>query len=235
MNALKIKGLLLSLTLLLLSPAAKATEISAQIAADQKTPIAVEIGTGHTIDFSRTGEQVFRGWLGDGGRCLQLLPSSALETGASIIYLRRIAPCQQVSGLPEVRQTTLTLATLSPAGETTIYEFLIDYEATGESLTRLVPSEVLGEAASEVLPVSGAAISRPQPAALDPLAVAAGLATFNLASDSPVAIRVQAWLAAVEGGQAQRLAAQSAGVDWALLQRLATLGNSSVAVGAFST
>ena len=231
MNALKIKGLLLSLTLLLLSPTAKATEISAQSATDQKTPIAVEIGIGHTIDFSRTGKQVFRGWLGDGGRCLQLLPSSALETGASIIYLRRIAPCQQVSGLPEVRQTTLTLATLSPAGETTIYEFLIDYEATGESLTRLVPSEVPSEASL----ASGAAISRPQPAALDPLAVAAGLATFNLASDSPVAIRVQAWLAAVEGGQAQRLAAQSAGVDWALLQRLATLGNSNVAVGAFST
>ena len=226
MNALKIKGLLLSLTLLLLSPAAKATEISAQTATDQKTPIAVEIGTGHTIDFSRTSEQVFRGWLGDGGRCLQLLPSAALETGASIIYLRRIAPCQQVSGLPEVRQTTLTLATLSPTGETTIYEFSIDYEATGESLTRLVPNEVPSEVSIT---------SRPQPAALDPLAVAAGLATFNLASDSPVAIRVQAWLAAVEAGQAHRLAAQSAGVDWALLQRLATLGSSSVAAGAFST
>ena len=226
MNALKVKGLLLSLTLLLLSPTAKATEISAQSATDQKTPIAVEIGTGHTIDFSRTGEQVFRGWLGDGGRCLQLLPSSALETGASIIYLRRIAPCQQVSGLPEVRQTTLTLATLSPTGETTIYEFLIDYEATGESLTRLVPNEIPSEVSIT---------SHPQPAALDPLAVAAGLATFNLASDSPVAIRVQAWLAAVEAGQAHRLAAQQVGVDWALLQRLATLGSSSVAVGAFST
>ena len=228
MKALNVKRLLLSLSLLVIASPVEAKELSTQTATDQKTPIAVEVGAGHTIDFSRTGEQVFRGWIGDGGRCLQLSPSSPLETGASIIYLRRITPCQQVSGLPVVEKTTLTLATLSPAGESNIYEFSIDYGATGESLTRLIPSEAA--------PVARAAVSRPQLFRLDPIAVEAGLATFDLAPDSPVAVRVQSWLDAIEGGQGQRLAAQSADVDWALLRRLAELGKGGVAEeGALST
>ena len=228
MKVLNVKGLLLSLSLLAIASPVSARDLAAQTATNQKTPIAVEVGAGHTIDFSRTGEQVFRGWIGDGGRCLQLSPSSPLETGASIIYLRRITPCQDVAGLPVVSKTTLTLATLSPAGESNIYEFSIDYGATGESLTRLIPSDVT--------PVAISPVSRPQLFLLDPLAVKAGLATFDLASDSPVAIRVQAWLNAIEGGQGQRLAAQSADVDWALLRRLADLGESSVAEeGALST
>ena len=139
----RLPGLLLLPALLAIASPAKARDISAQTASRQKTPIAVEIGAGHTIDFSQTGEQVFRGWIGDGGRCLQLSPSSPLETGASILYLRRISPCQQINGLPEVGQTTLTLVTLSAAGETTIYEFSIDYGATGDSLTRLVPQSAM--------------------------------------------------------------------------------------------
>ena len=202
-------------TLLAIAPSAKASDISAQTASRQKTPIAVEVGAGHTIDFSQTGEQVFRGWIGDGGRCLQLSPSSPLEEGASILYLRRITPCQQVSGLPEVSQTTMTLVTLSPAGETKIYEFSIDYGATGDSLTRLIPGGVEPQEA----------VSRAQ---LDPVAVKAGLAMFGLTPDSPVATRVLSWLEAVEDGQAQRAAAQSTALDWALLQRLEAVGKETV-------
>ncbi len=232
MKALNVKGLLLSLALLAISSPAKARELNTQTATNQKTPIAVEVGAGHTIDFSRTGEQVFRGWIGDGGRCLQLSPSSPLETGASIIYLRRITPCQEVSGLPVVSKTTLTLATMSPAGESNIYEFSIDYGATGESLTRLIPSST----ASTAQPVARAALSRAQLLPIDPLAVEAGLLTFNLASNSPMVAKVEAWLDAVEAGQGQRLAAQTAGLDWALLQRLAAVGKENPsAEGALST
>ncbi len=206
------------LALLAIAPSARASEVSVQTASRQKTPIAVEVGAGHTIDFSQTGEQVFRGWIGDGGRCLQLSPSSPLEEGASILYLRRITPCQQVSGLPEVSQTTLTLVTLSPAGETKIYEFSIDYSASGDSLTRLIPGGVEPQDA----------VSRAQLSQLDPVAVKAGLAMFGLTSDSPVATRVQSWLEAVEDGQAQRAAAQSTALDWALLQRLEAVGKETV-------
>ena len=213
-----LKTLLPLLTLLAIAAPAKARNISTQAATQQKTPIAVEIGTGHTIDFSQTGEQVFRGWIGDGGRCLQLSPSSPLEEGASILYLRRIAPCQQVSGLPEVSQTTMTLVTLSPAGETNIYEFSIDYSATGDSLTRLVPGGVEPREATD----------RTQLAQLDPVAVETGLGKFGLALNSPVATRVQSWLEAIEGGQAQRTAARSILLDWALLQRLEEVGKEPV-------
>lgn len=209
----RLPGLLLAL-LAIASPA-KARDISLQAASRQKTPIAVEIGTGHTIDFSQTGEQVFRGWLGDGGRCLQLSPSSPLETGASILYLRRISPCQQINGLPEVGQTTLTLVTLSAAGETQIYEFSIDYGATGDSLTRLVPESALA---------SGQASERLRNVQLETSTIAAGLAAFNLGTDNPVVARVNAWLDAVEGGQAQQAAAQDIALDWALLERLEDIG-----------
>lgn len=205
------------LTLLALSSPARARTISAQVAEQQKTPITVEVGTGHTIDFSQTGELVFRGWIGDGGRCLQLSPSSPLEQGASILYLRRIMPCQQISGLPEVGQTTLTIVTLSPASETKIYEFLVDYSATGDSITRLVLEGI------EPQDVAG----RIQLIRLDPGAVAAGIEKLRLAPDSPVTTRVQSWLEAVEAGQAQRVAAQSFELDWSLLQRLEAVGKES--------
>lgn len=226
-----LKGLFLPLMLLAISSPARAKDIRTQTATNQKTPIAVEVGAGHTIDFSQTEEQIFRVWVGDGGRCLQPSPSSPLESGASILYLRRITPCQQVNGLPEVNKTTLTLVTLSSAGETNIYEFSIDYGATGESLTRLIPSETV---ARELTP--GEASRRTQLFRLDTTAVEAGLGTFNLAPDSPVAARVQTWLEAVEGGQAQRLAARDADLDWALLRRLADLGRVNVlGEGALST
>lgn len=213
---MKLTLILVPLSLLVaISLPAKARDISTQTAIQQKTPIAVEVGTGHTIDFSQTGEQVFRGWIGDGGRCLQLSPSSPLEEGASIIYLRRITPCQQVSGLPEVSQTSLTLVTLSPAGVTNVYEFSIDYSATGNSLTRLVPSEAAPREA----------VNRAQ---LDPAAIKIGLARFELTPDSLVSTRVQSWLEAVAGGQAQQAAAQSIALDWALLQRLEEIGKETV-------
>lgn len=223
---MKLTPMLMPLALLLaIASPAKARTITASSAAQQKTPIAVEIGSGHTIDFSQTGEQVFRGWIGDGGRCLQLSPSSPLEEGASILYLRRITPCQQVNGLPEVSQTTLTLVTLSPAGETKIYEFSIDYSATGDSITRLVPGDIEPQEAAE----------RIQLAQLDPVAVETGVARLGLALDSPVTTRVQSWVEAVEEGQAQRVAAQSFSLDWALLQRLEAVGKASIsAEGAVS-
>ena len=219
---MKLTLILVPLSLLMaISLPAKARDINTQTAIQQKTPIAVEVGTGHTIDFSQTGEQVFKGWIGDGGRCLQLSPSSPLEEGASILYLRRITPCQQVSGLPEVSKTTMTLVTLSPAGETNVYEFSIDYSATGNSLTRLVPREAAPREA----------VNRAQLAQLDPAAIKIGLARFELTPDSPVSTRVQSWLDAVEGGQAQRTVAQSIALDWALLQRLEEIGKETISAG----
>jgi hypothetical protein len=209
------------LLLLPLTAPAQARDISQQTAMEGQTAIAVEVGSGHTIDFSRSGEQVFRGWLGDGGRCLLLSPSSPLEEGASMINLRRITPCQQVAGLPEVSETTLTLVTLTPSGETNIYEFSINYGATGESLTRLVPDSELAE---------NSPTTQPRSKALSTTAVEAGLATFNLESGSAVAARVTAWLEAVKEGQAQRLAAQSASLDWALLERLESVGRENASV-----
>lgn len=194
-----------------ISPAAAKT-INAQTAASQRTDIPVEVGIGHTIDFSDTDERIFRAWIGDGGRCLLLSGSSPLEAGAAILNLRRISPCQAVTGLPAVERTVLTLATLDAAGNTTIYEFSISYGATGESLTRIVTASE-----QPVTPV--------QRAALNVASVQSGLASFNLDEGSPLAARVEQWVAAVNGGMGQRLAAQTEALDWALLERLESVGN----------
>lgn len=203
---------------------AAARNISAETALEQKTPIAVGIGDGHTLDFSQTGEQVFRGWLGDGGRCIMLSPSSPLESGASMINLRRITPCQDVAGLPAVDETTLTLVTLTPAGETHIYEFSIAYGATGDSLTRLVPPGQLPETTTT-------ASSGVERTSLNPMAVESGLRTFSLEPDSPVVARVNAWLEAISEGQGHRLAAQAVSLDWTLLERLEAIGREAALVG----
>ncbi|KPQ32866.1 MAG: hypothetical protein HLUCCA11_20370 [Phormidesmis priestleyi Ana] len=226
-QALLISFTFIPFALIAMSLPANAKDIAAQGAAQQKTPIAVEIGAGHTIDFSQTGQQVFRAWIGDGGRCLLLSPSSPLENGASIIYLRRISPCQQISGLPDVDETTLTLVTLSPAGDTHIYEFSIDYSSTGDSLTRLVPQSALDNELADSL-ARELASERLRSALLQPTAVAAGLATFNLGADNPVVSRVNAWLEAVDDGQNQQGAAQDVALDWRLLERLEDIGRNQI-------
>ena len=213
-QALLISFTFIPFALIAMSLPANAKDIAAQGAAQQKTPIAVEIGAGHTIDFSQTGQQVFRAWIGDGGRCLLLSPSSPLENGASIIYLRRISPCQQISGLPDVDETTLTLVTLSPAGDTHIYEFSIDYSSTGDSLTRLVPQSALDNELADSL-ARELASERLRSALLQPTAVAAGPSDLlTSALINPVVSRVNAWLEAVDDGQNQQGAAQDVALDW---------------------
>ena len=210
------------LATLVLMSAANAAEVNINTATNQPIPIPVEVGVGHTLDFSQTDQRVFKGWIGDGGRCLMLSPGSPLEQGASIIHLRRISPCQEVEGLPEVSETILTLVTLDAARKTTIYQFLIDYSATGDSLTSLVPGESIAQQQSPAPEV--------RQSSLDPAAVQAGLASFDLPDDSPVTARVAAWLSAVEAGQGHRLAAQAASLDWSLLERLEAVGSNSAVV-----
>ena len=213
---------LVPISAILLASPANARDISSSSALASPTPIAVEVGRGHTIDFSSTGEQVFRAWIGDGGRCLVLSPSSPLADGAPIVNLRRITPCQQVTGLPEVNQTTLTLITLSSDRQERIYEFNIDYGATGESLTRVVPGSATAPSASDSLQLRNAS--------LDPAAVAEGLSTFYFEPDSQLASQVNEWIEAVEAGQLQRLAAHNIGIDWTVLQRLELIGSQNAAL-----
>ena len=211
-----------SASALLLASSVSAREISRSRAIAYPTPIAVEVGRGHTIDFSSMGEQVYKAWIGDGGRCLILSASSPLEDGAPVINLRRISPCQQVTGLPEVNQTTLTLITLSPDRRERIYVFDINYSATGDSLTRVVPGGAT--AARSTIAPSAVDDMRLRNASLDPAVVEEGLSTFHFEPDSQLALQVDAWIKAVRAGESQRAAAQSAGIDWAVLQRLERIG-----------
>lgn len=210
---------------LLLASSVAAKDIGSSHALSNPTPIAVEVGRGHTIDFSSTGEQAFKGWIGDGGRCLILSSSSPLEDGASIVNLRRITPCQQVTGLPEVDQTTLTLVTLSPDGKEQIYVFDIDYSASGESLTRIVPDGAISSA--DTLANSNGLL---RDASLDTDVVAEGLRSFQFPADSEIISQVEAWIKAVDDGATQRSAAQTVGIDWDVLRRLELIGSQNAAL-----
>lgn len=212
-------------SVLLLASSVAAKDISSSRAIASPTPIAVEVGRGHTIDFSSTGEQVFKGWIGDGGRCLVFSSSSPLEDGAPIVNLRRITPCQRVTGLPKVSQTTLTLITLSPDRQERIYVFNIDYSASGESLTRVVPDGAIASAATP-----SPSNDLLQDASLDTAVVEEGLRSFRFPTDSQIVSQVQAWVEAVEGGATQRRAAQTVGIDWSVLRRLEQIGAQNAAL-----
>lgn len=207
--------------LLLWSSSASAANIEKRAALAARTRIAVEPGIGHTIDFSGTSEKVYRAWVGDGGQCLQVLGGSPLEEGTQIVNLRRFV-CQNGLGFAPVAETVVTLATQDAAGDTNVYEFIVRYNDTGESLTRIVNTP-LSESVASVRDTSRTALT------VD--AVKAGLDSFELEEESPVAAKVTAWAQAVESGTGQRQAALAAEIDWALLERLNQLGLRAALVG----
>lgn len=208
------------LTLMLSATSATAATIEQRVALASRTRIAVEPGIGHTIDFSQTTERVFRAWIGDGGQCLQVLGGSPLEEGTQIVNLRRIV-CQDGLGFQPVAETVVTLTTQDENGQFNVYQFIVRYVDQGESLTRIVNTPPPSTSTAASTAASSRAAAR---TALSVEAVQAGLGTFELEEDSPVTAKVEAWAEAVEAGTGQRQAAQAAGLDWALLERLNAIG-----------
>ena len=206
--------LLVPAFLLMLANAATAATVEKRAAQAARTPIAVETGIGHTIDFSQTEERVYRALIGDGGQRLQVLGGSPLEQGTQIINLRRFVP-QGNSGFEPVNQTVVTLITQDKQGDTSVYEFSVSYGASGDSLTRIVDTPL-----SESLATSPDA-SR---TALTVEAVRAGLSAFELEADSPVTAKVTQWARLVAAGSGHRRAAQSVEIDWEVLERLNQVG-----------
>lgn len=209
-------------TLFLLSAgSASAANVEKRAALAARTRISVEPGIGHTIDFSETSEKVYRAWVGDGGQCLQVLGGSPLEEGTQIVNLRRFV-CQEGGGFQPVAETVVTLTTQDTAGEISVYEFIVRYSDTGSSLTRIVDNP---------LPESIAESQEGSSVALSINAVRAGLASFNLEAESPIAMKVDQWTQAVESGNGQRQAAQTVAIDWEILERLNQLGLRSALSG----
>ena len=206
--------LLVPAFLLMWANAATAATVEKRAALAARTPIAVETGIGHTIDFSQTEERVFRALIGDGGQRLQVLGGSPLEQGTQIVNLRRFVP-QGNSGFEPVNQTVVTLITQNRQGDTSVYEFSISYGARGDSLTRIVDT-----------PLSESLVTSPDAArtALAVEAVRSGLSTFDLEADSPIAAKVTQWAQLVAAGIGHRRAAQAVDIDWAVLERLNQVG-----------
>jgi len=209
----RLSFLFASAFLLLLSNAAAAATIEKRAAIAGRTPIPVAPGIGHTIDFSSTSERVYKAWIGDGGQCLQVLGGAPLEEGTQIVNLRRFV-CQNNLGFQPVGHTVVTLVTQDAQGQLSVYEFTVNYNATGESITRIVDTPLSA-------PLLGSNTTR---TALSVGAVQAGLATFDLEADSPVASKVEAWAQLVAAGTDHRRAAQAADIDWEVLQRLNQVG-----------
>ena len=198
---------------LLFTDAATAATVGRTAALANRTAIAVESGIGHTIDFSGTSEKVYRAWIGDGGQRLQVLGGSPLEEGTQIINLRRFVP-QGNSAFQPVRQTVVTLTTQDSQGEIRVYEFLVDYDARGDSLTRIVDAPLSNPLASS--PTARTALSVE--------AITAGLATFEFDADSPIAAKVEQWAQLVAAGSSHRQAAVAVDIDWQVLERLNQVG-----------
>lgn len=205
---------LVSAVLLLSANPAAAATIEKRTAIADRTPIAVAPGIGHTIDFSGTSERVYKAWIGDGGQCLQVLGGGPLEEGTQIVNLRRFV-CQNHLGFQPVDQTVVTLLTQDEQRQFSVYEFTVNYSATGESITRIVDTP---------LPEALVNSSDTARTALSVEAVRAGLTTFELAADSPITDKVESWAQLATAGIGHRQAARYADINWDVLERLNQLG-----------
>lgn len=218
---MKFFWLLIPAFLLSLAGEASAGTVEKRAALASRTRVSVAPGIGHTIDFSGTGERVYRAWIGDGGQRLQILGGAPLEEGTPVVNLRRFIP-QGNSGFEAVDETVVTLTTQEESGQLNVYEFIVRYSDRGDSLTRIVDTPI---SESTALPGQRTNIS------LEVGNVRNGLATFNLEEDSLLTAKVEAWARLVEDGTAHRQAAQSVAVDFALLERLNQIGLRSALVG----
>jgi len=107
----------------------KQTQASGQTAKLQN--INVWNGHGVVISFYEVGETIKRVWLDDPSQilvdtdgCLEKLEQNCQNPGAGLIHLRRIKRVN-IPGLPQTRNTLLTVITKTSTGERKAYSFRI--------------------------------------------------------------------------------------------------------------
>ena len=196
-------------------------QVPVETARAGNVPITVEESSGISIDFSKSGERVYKVWLDDPSK-LTVDFDGPLESGAQVIHLRRITGLS-FENLPSGSSTLLTVVTRS-GNASNVYYFNVGYGATDTTGIAIVP-------ATSSASVNSADSAEAEPVDLEMvrLGLQDAIANSVISPESPVIERVEQFLTASATGTAQRVAANEAELPWAVISRLAVRGrNTSV-------
>lgn len=184
--------------------------------------ITVWSGSGTNIDFTRTGEVIYRAWLDDPSK-LTIDFDGNLEGrrggGASLIHLRRVIGIS-FPHLPATQSTLLTVMTQSAAGRK-VYLFNISYGRGKPQYASVVVSPKGTNLTGNGIQIANSRTANWQDVEQGlQQAVAQGLIEAN----SPVTRRTQEFLAQVRNGIPVNRAIAQSNVSMALIVRLAEMG-----------
>lgn len=222
LTQLAIAGSLSLVVTLAASFGAKAqlrNEYTLQQAQSGAISIQVWPGSGTNLDFTFTGEYIYRAWLDDPSR-IQLDTDTPIENAnATIIHLRKIDNID-FDGLPATGVTLLSVATINAAGGRNLYQFPVSYgdNRPTYSTIALVPQTVM----SPTEPISAAYGN----ADLETFrqGIAQLILNGTIQGNGPMHDRLKTFVAAVRSGSSPTEAAQTAGVDQAVIQEVARIG-----------
>lgn len=196
-------------------------QVPIKTARASNVPITVQEASGISIDFSKSGERVYKVWLDDPSK-LTVDFDGPLESGAQVIHLRRITGLS-FENLPSGHSTLLTVVTRS-GNTSNVYYFNIGYGATDVTGISIVPAT-----SSTLADSAGSAEMEPVELEMVRLGLQDAISNNVISPESPVIERVEQFLTASATGTAQRIAANEAELPWSVINRLAIRGrNASV-------
>lgn len=171
--------------------------------------VTVWAGSGTNLDFTRTGETIQRAWLDDPHAVV--VDFDAPLGQASVLHLKRVQGIH-FPNLPETDATLLTIVTQSPYGKKT-YLFEVGY---GTGTPQYATLAVTPDNQASDRPITGKEVER---------GLRQAIARQLITPKSPVALRVQNFLALVQNGMPTQQAAERAEVSLAVITKLAELAN----------
>lgn len=180
--------------------------------------ITVWSGSGTNIDFTQTGETIYRAWLDDPSR-LTIDFDGNLDDGASLIHLRRVSGIS-FPNLPATQTTLLTVVTQSDYGRK-VYLFNVGYGRGEPQYASVVIAPEGTNLMENSLQMADSRTANWQDVERGlQQAVAQGL----IESNSPVIRRTQEFLVRVRNGMPVTRAVTESNVSMALISRLAEMG-----------
>jgi hypothetical protein len=189
--------------------------------------VIVWAGSGTNIDFTQTGETIYRAWLDDPSRLTIDFDGNLAGSrgGASLIHLRQVTGIT-FPNLPATQTTLLTVVTQSAYGRK-VYLFNVSY-GSGE------PQYASVVIAPEGTNLTGDGLQMADSRTASWHDVERGLqqavAQGLIESNSPVIQRTQEFLAQVRNGMPVNRAIAQSNLSMALISKLAEMGYSTTSV-----
>jgi hypothetical protein len=179
-------------------------------------------GSGTNLDFTRSGEFIYRAWLDDPSR-VQFDTDTPIENAnAQIIHLRKIEAID-VEGLPATGTTLLSVATVDASGQRHLYQFTVLYGGGTPDYSTIVLSSPQATTVSARSAYGGVGLQTFRDG------IAQLILDGTIEGNGPMHERLKTFINLVQAGSTPADAAQSVGVDLAVIQEVARIGSSAAA------